>query len=257
MSLDNYLSCLKNGEVLKRAVVLSFDDCYRNVLVNAIPILSRYKIPATIFVNSGLVGLQRLDWCSKVAYLVNQEQTDKLVKRMAEYVPDLQSSYVPDSLWDIYDLAMKMNTKVVGVLCDEILDSIGECELDLAQYANLYWNDDDFDSIDRSIISFGNHTSMHYILSTLTPSEQHQEILLGKEFLSKRLGITNPPFSVPNGRPEDFSEKCERIVQDTGHSSILYATGGTNNEMSDCFRLNRKLVPNVTSGELGYFFREV
>jgi hypothetical protein len=38
---------------------LSFDDGFRNIFTNALPILRKYKIPAIFFVPSGLVGV---DW---------------------------------------------------------------------------------------------------------------------------------------------------------------------------------------------------
>ncbi|WP_100658527.1 polysaccharide deacetylase family protein [Alteromonas flava] len=53
-----------NGRLPDNAVVITFDDGYRNILENAHPILKRYKMPYTIFVNPGVVGVQagHLSW---------------------------------------------------------------------------------------------------------------------------------------------------------------------------------------------------
>jgi peptidoglycan/xylan/chitin deacetylase (PgdA/CDA1 family) len=40
----------------RQKVVLTFDDGYRNLLTNAMPILHKYRLPATVFVIPGLVG---------------------------------------------------------------------------------------------------------------------------------------------------------------------------------------------------------
>jgi peptidoglycan/xylan/chitin deacetylase (PgdA/CDA1 family) len=42
----------------KPAVAITFDDAYRSVLEVAAPILSKYKLPSTIFVPTGWMGLQ-------------------------------------------------------------------------------------------------------------------------------------------------------------------------------------------------------
>lgn len=44
------------GEVLERAVAVSFDDGYADVLDEALPILERWEIPATVFPVSGYLG---------------------------------------------------------------------------------------------------------------------------------------------------------------------------------------------------------
>ena len=41
------------------AVTIHFDDCYRDVFVNARPVLGALAAPATLFVSSGYVGTQR------------------------------------------------------------------------------------------------------------------------------------------------------------------------------------------------------
>jgi peptidoglycan/xylan/chitin deacetylase (PgdA/CDA1 family) len=40
---------------LSKPTVVYFDDAFKNVLVNALPILKRYRIPANVFVTSGII----------------------------------------------------------------------------------------------------------------------------------------------------------------------------------------------------------
>lgn len=44
------------GELSDNAVVVTFDDGFRNNYTEALPILRRYEIPATLFLAAGLVG---------------------------------------------------------------------------------------------------------------------------------------------------------------------------------------------------------
>jgi len=57
LSLGEVLACLQQRRRLARpSVVVTFDDGYRDVLINAIPVLKKYNLPATFFVNTEFVG---------------------------------------------------------------------------------------------------------------------------------------------------------------------------------------------------------
>ena len=71
ISLDQMMQALEGGVLPPRAVAVTFDDGYASVLERALPILRRWKIPATVFLPAGLLGggsefwwdeLQRVIW---------------------------------------------------------------------------------------------------------------------------------------------------------------------------------------------------
>ncbi len=65
ISLEQAVTALKAGQLLpERAVVITFDDGYRNIYDNAHPILLKYAMPYTVFVNPQLIGKQnyQLNW---------------------------------------------------------------------------------------------------------------------------------------------------------------------------------------------------
>jgi len=61
VSTSQLLEQLRNSQELPAgAVAIHFDDCYRDVYINAAPILSRQEMPACVFVSSGYVDTDRV-----------------------------------------------------------------------------------------------------------------------------------------------------------------------------------------------------
>ena len=56
ISLTSLVMRLKNGSPLGGAVVITFDDGFRNNYTVALPILKKYGFPATVFVTTDLIG---------------------------------------------------------------------------------------------------------------------------------------------------------------------------------------------------------
>ena len=63
--LDKMVESLRSGQQIEdKAVAITFDDGYRNILENGHPILKEYKFPYTIFVNPDQIGTRKdqLNW---------------------------------------------------------------------------------------------------------------------------------------------------------------------------------------------------
>jgi peptidoglycan/xylan/chitin deacetylase (PgdA/CDA1 family) len=65
MSLPDMIDALKNGKrIPDKAVAITFDDGYANILENADPILKAFNFPYTIFINPEQIGTRnnQLSW---------------------------------------------------------------------------------------------------------------------------------------------------------------------------------------------------
>ena len=70
--LQQLVKALRDGKFPTRAVIVTFDDGYADNLHEAIPLLERYDIPATVFVTAGQVGSQREFWWDELDRLLLQ-----------------------------------------------------------------------------------------------------------------------------------------------------------------------------------------
>lgn len=63
ISLDKLIDEIKGGTILKRAVVITFDDGCKDNYTFAYPILKKYNFPATIFLTTSFIGQEQfLSW---------------------------------------------------------------------------------------------------------------------------------------------------------------------------------------------------
>ena len=77
--------------------------------------------------------------------------------------------------------------------------------------------------ITSDIISIGNHTYNHFILSTLDIKQQRQEILNGKERLEDTLGINITSFAYPYGQPWHYTNETVNILRNEGYDFAVTA----------------------------------
>ncbi len=80
ITLDQVLDYIQGKYVLKQqSIALTFDDGYQDVLKNVVPVLKKYKIPATIFVLADPYGVNRKELANNKK-LLNFAEIKKLQK---------------------------------------------------------------------------------------------------------------------------------------------------------------------------------
>ena len=94
LTLSDALSYLKNDSIVRNTAVITVDDGYKSFYSNGFPLLKKYKIPATLFINTETVGGgDYMDWkqleqvtkhgieignhTHSHAYFLNQKQNER------------------------------------------------------------------------------------------------------------------------------------------------------------------------------------
>jgi peptidoglycan/xylan/chitin deacetylase (PgdA/CDA1 family) len=169
----------------KRAVMVTFDDGYRSVLTEALPILERYEVPAMVFVCTGPVERRERFWYDALA-----EHEGEAAVAAAKSL-DFQA-------WRARVEASAM----------PVADDDPHAPLTVDELRRL---------ADHPLITIGAHTVSHAILRRAPVSIQEEEIGIAKATLDKWLGRRVDAFAYPNGQPgTDYDECTVDIVRDCG-----------------------------------------
>ncbi len=189
---------------------LTFDDGYRSVFEQALPICEKLDIPLTVFLN-GSNFEDHIFWRDKVRLIENMDWVE-------EFESGMQGILAPEGKrFYRYTKMRGNNSGTVDAELDRFLESKGAAS-DLRQHC--------MDSVDalpgHTLLSYGNHGHHHYLMSSLSPAQQEQEIVatnrlldsLGRRKLSR-------VFSVPFGEESDFDSSTSMALRRHGYETVL------------------------------------
>jgi peptidoglycan/xylan/chitin deacetylase (PgdA/CDA1 family) len=239
LPLEQAVEMLQKGDLPPRAVVVTFDDGYRDNYLCAYPILARYGVPATIFLASGAIGSGRMLWHDRVFRAFRETKV-----AMLEGIAGLEGK-LPVRNVDEKHAAQARVLQLLWALTDEErLDRIRRLEEQLAvgrkdTWPGLMLTWEDVCEMAANGISFGSHTISHPILSTLPECRIRQEIVDSKVVIEKQIGSPVIGFAYPVGRKPDFNDRVKAIVKEAGYKWAVTTIFGVNEAGQDLFELRR------------------
>jgi peptidoglycan/xylan/chitin deacetylase (PgdA/CDA1 family) len=247
MPLPVLVRAFADGTLPPRAVAVTFDDGYADVLTHAKPVLDRYRIPATVFVTSGYLG--REYWWDTLERLLRPPRP--LPARISVAIGRTHFD------WPGQDQHGDERTALLLALCDR-LRPLAEAERQVA----LERIRDEFSPLPASgdpdqramtpdglialcadgLVEIGSHTATHPVLAALPPAGQRQELLDSKVRLEAIVRRPVTSFSYPNG---SASAQTPALVRETGYTCACASHWDVARPGGDPFRLPRFWVPDM------------
>ena len=192
----------KNG-----LAAITFDDGYKNVLENALPILESFDYPFTFFLNP-ITFEKRWNWRDKVRYLIHHELIEKF-ERGYEFNHKLGRFYRYSK--HPQNNSAELDQALDRFLVDDKIDVYPE-------YPYLQNNE----LVNHPLITYGNHSLNHYVLSSLSPQQQQYEIEAAKDALRQldKYKISSS-FSAPFGGDNDINNETISIFHKLNYKNLL------------------------------------
>jgi peptidoglycan/xylan/chitin deacetylase (PgdA/CDA1 family) len=214
LSLAELAAALEAGaRVPPNAVVVTFDDGYRDNLSVAAPIMQSYGIPATLFAATGPADRGELLWWDalELAGLGTRRH-----RAHAKYLPNAQlHRYVSDALVDV------PRERIAAAVAETYLDWDG-----LRAWCGRG-------------LELGAHTVTHPILSGLAAEDATAEIGASRDAIARHTGQRPSAFSYPNGTARDFTSETMRLVDRVGLRVACTSVAGLNTPETPLLALRR------------------
>ena len=209
ISIDEYVEA-KNKKGLAS---LTIDDGYKNILDEALDIFENLKIPITIFINSSTFT-GKIFWRDKVRYLIDNNKVDQFINSSSLFEKKHAKNFY----------SISKNPKYSSLQVENEIDEfIIMKKLKLSNdYKFCFDNKNYF--LKHPLISYGNHTANHYVLSSLNKDEQYEEIIMCKNFIDKFDINKSKAFSIPFGGDESFNNETLLHLNDLNYKALLKST---------------------------------
>lgn len=238
VSLEQLLREIRDPESKGQAVAITFDDGYRGLYTEALPILKKYQIPATVYLIAGAVETGEVAWYDRIflalqtvpqgvfeielgrAYRFDLATPASRVAAASQINACLRE--IPDERRREYCAALE---KRVALPPDELANRM------------LSW--DQVREMERAGIVFGAHTMSHPALSRLKPQDAERELRESRRLIEERLKRPVADFAFPFGKPADCGEGADALLERCGYRSAVTTSDGINRTGANPYRLRR------------------
>lgn len=268
MELRELVQALRDNNLPRRAVVVTFDDGYADNLSHARPLLERYDLPATVFVTTGYIGHDREFWWDELERLFLQPGTLPqelyLVINGRTHQWDLGDSahysadaYRRDCTWNVEKketptprqhvyrslcpLLRALPDRDQRTLIDTLIAWARTEALCRPTHRPLMPNEV-LQLAEDGLVEVGSHTVTHPVLSTLPVAAQLDEIRRSKVRLEEILKRPVTSFAYPYGSRSDYTADTVGFVEEAGFARACSNYAGVVGAHTDSFQLPRVLV---------------
>ena len=244
---------LKEGKTPRRAVAITFDDGYADVLLNAKPMLEKQGCPATVFLTTGLLGGKGFWWdiLARILFeapmlpehlaldIAGRRQEWQLAEsRQGRFTSQgLSRSDLHHSVWqelrqlDASSRELQLERLAAWAGVDaRVRPNDRSLTLDEAQQLSL-----------PGFIDIGAHTVNHPSLPMLSENDKRREIVDSRRACENLFGAPVTGFAYPFG---DIDGASVRAVREAGLSFACTTLPGTAIAGGDPLRLPRVLAAN-------------
>ena len=217
-----------------RAVAVTFDDGYLDVLDEGKPILDRTGIPATMFLTTGALGSPSGFWWDRLAAAVlTAVDVPRELRLSFARVASRDRDEAHLALWqEIRVLAPAERERAV----EEVARTLGRTA---APPAPIMTREDVAALLAGDTFTLGAHSVSHPSLPSLSEDDQRREMQQSRRAVEELTGAAVRRFAYPFG---DFDARSERIARDVGFEFALSTEPGAARRARDLFRLPRYAV---------------
>lgn len=252
-----HLDEIKEMRDLAHVCVITFDDGWEDNYTYAYPVLKRYRLPATIFITTNLIGSSLWPWQDRISYYIHNIDDWMF--------PDLiDTIYNVSGMEEIFFLRNSRNRHEFAEKLISHMKNFGYDKLCLTMDIvdrNMYelkaklqekrpwltWEEVDEMS---DWFSFGSHTHNHAILTSVPIKIVQQELETSRRVLFERVRKSVPSFCYPNG---DYNDDILRELRNTGYDLAVTTRPGTIHGSKSPLELNRLMIHEDKSSTIPLF----
>jgi peptidoglycan/xylan/chitin deacetylase (PgdA/CDA1 family)/CelD/BcsL family acetyltransferase involved in cellulose biosynthesis len=238
VSLTDLLDHLEGGST-KPVLAITIDDGYQDNYQNALPILRRYGLPATIFLATGSLDSREPLWFEQLAQALKtspREFIDLEIEIPQRFGMRTQAERL-ESNHRIYRLLRGLPDSERRHSLEQILQQLAVMGGEERKDKMLTW--DQVRLMKAQGIDFGGHTVTHPFLSKVTREQVAWEVSSCKRRIEEELQAPVSCFAYPSGHEEDIGTWSKELLHSAGYRAAVTSIWGMNYRSTDLMELRR------------------
>ena len=188
------------------SVSVTFDDTFKNIHDVALPILKKYKIPATFFITTGFIDSENMFWVDKLEHMINFSTKDE-IKFDNKIFKLTNDDYKIIALTEIKYKLKNIDPSYRDSSLSEIKRQTGWNHNTIVDNYKMLSSEDVKNLDDYPMYEVGGHTVNHEILSYLSDDDLEYEISKCIKTLENISGRKIDLFSYPEGQENHYNQK--------------------------------------------------
>ncbi len=236
IAIDDLTTRVGDRRQGRPAVLVTFDDGYRDYHDLAYPVLKRLGIPAVVFLATSFMDEGGMLWTDEVQWAAVTTPRDS-VRLPWEDGPErpLPDRRAREALGERARAHLKkLPDAERRAAMQELVAALGTPAERPRQM--LTW-DEARRTMD--LTTFGGHSHTHPILSRLDRSVAEREIRTCRDRIAAETGRVPVSFAYPNGRPEDYTPETQELLRGLGFTTVFSTSEGIAGSDTDWMAIKR------------------
>lgn len=237
---------------IRPTISVTFDDGFANNLYQALPILEKYKVPATFYISSLCISDDNYKclWSESIAALNYFFKNSKIEYKEYKF----NNGFDKHKKVSLNDFVKNLN-KIERDSFLNHLEKKYKLNSRLAKLPPEIWRlmtKDELKKLSRSsMVKIGTHAHNHYNLSKISFEEAKKDISQSKVLIDKLLNISINSIAFPDG---DYNNIVKDFCASIGLKNMLAVNYKQDSDVNDDRILNRHGISSTTTFESNMIF---
>ncbi len=265
---DEHIRCIKDNyriirfdddwrDVKEKSIVITFDDGYADNYLYALPILEKYKVPATIFVSTeNLDTTNEMWWDELEALILLNNDLPEHVELLGEFLDLSTKEAIYNSYLESHRILKALDADMRRAELKKLQNKLAPHDYPRTNY-RLMTSHELKEMSKSEFITIGGHTVTHSCLANQSLDKQKWEIEKSKAQIESIIGKMLEVFSYPFGSANDYTNDTADIVGSVGYKKAGIVKDGLAFNNTDAMRIPRNLIRNLDMQNFEKRLREI
>ena len=224
ISLDRVHEVLQSGEKVKKQIVFTLDDGYKDNYELAYPIFKKYNVPFAIYITISSPESKAILWWYILEDLILSNESLKLCDG---------TTYECKSKEQKEDVFLQIRKIILDFKNENFLDSLKKmfCYYEVDWFCKNRELCMDWEQIIElskdELCTIAGHTKNHYVLNKLSKNEIADEIIGANELIEAKIDKKIEHFAYPFGSRVEIGQREFDIVKSLGFKTTTTTRRGT------------------------------